>query len=203
MATRTVSRFGENVSGVDRETLASVAGVIGVTVSTVLMLQSMRVFVSYMVFVIDQSNRTTLATVAAGVFLASGLSWIFIRFLGIRTVIVVSTLLLALSRLSFQFWENPVARLWLGAIAVISWGWLFFAMVVTRRDQVALGVSLGLALDLGIRIAYKTVDLPWMPGVSADLFSVLLVGALLASVYFLNFSITTGGSRLMGSVSLL
>jgi endonuclease/exonuclease/phosphatase family metal-dependent hydrolase len=203
MATHTVSRLGEDVSSVDRAAVATLAGVAVVTASTVLMLQSMRVFVSYLVFVVDQSNRSTLAAVAAGVFLASGLSWLLIRILGVRSVIIGSTALLALSRLALQFWENPVARLWLGGAAIICWGWLLFSLLVTRRDLVALGVALGLSLDLGIRIAFQTVDAPWMPGFVANLTTCLLVGALLLALCLVDIPTSAHGSTLMGSISLL
>ena len=203
MATDTVSRLGEDVSSVDRAAVATLSGVAVVTASTVLMLQSIRVFVSYLVFVVDQSNRSTLAIAAAGVFLASGLSWFLIRLLGIRSVVIGSTALLVVSRLALQFWENPVARLWLGGVALICWGWLLFALLVTRRDFVALGVSLGLALDLGIRIAFQTVDAPWMPGFPANLVTCLLVGALLAALCLVDIPTSMHGSRLMGSISLL
>src|SRR6185437_15555041 len=104
MATHTVSRLGEDASSVNPAAVASLAGVAVVSASTVLMLQSMRVFVSYLVFVVDQSNRSTLAAVAAGVFLACGLSWLLIRVIGLRSTIVGSILLLSASRLALQFW---------------------------------------------------------------------------------------------------
>ncbi|HEX7102272.1 MAG TPA: endonuclease/exonuclease/phosphatase family protein [Nitrolancea sp.] len=203
MALETVSRLGEDVSSVDRATVASLAGVALAGISTVLMLQSMRVFVSYLVFVVDQSNRSTLAAIATGVFVLSGLSWLLIRLVGPRSVVIGSAGLLALSRLALQFWENPTARLWLGGAALICWGWLLFALLISRHDLVALGTGLGLALDLGIRIAFQTVDTPWMPGFTAHLMTIVLVGALLASLRLLDLPEEVQPASLIGAVSLL
>jgi len=203
MVSQTVSRLGEDVSSVDRATVASLAGVALAGISTVLMLQSMRVFVSYLVFVVNQSNRPTLAAIATGVFVLSGLSWLLIRVVGPRSVVIGAAGLLALSRLALQFWENPTARLWLGAAALICWGWLLFALLISRSDLVALGVGFGLALDLGIRIAFQTVDTPWMPGFSAHLITIVLVGALLALLYLLDVPADTKPVSLIGAVSLL
>jgi endonuclease/exonuclease/phosphatase family metal-dependent hydrolase len=203
MALETVSRLGEDVSSVDRATVASLAGVSLAGISTVLMLQSMRVFVSYLVFVVNQSNRSTLATVATGVFLLSGLAWLLIRVVGPRPVIIGSAGLLALSRLTLQFWENPTARLWLGAVALICWGWLLFALLISRSDLVALGTGFGLALDLGIRIAFRTVDTPWMPGLTAHLITIVLIGALLVSLYLLELPSAIQPASVIGAMSLL
>jgi endonuclease/exonuclease/phosphatase family metal-dependent hydrolase len=203
MALETVSRLGEDVSSVDRAAVASLAGVALAGISTVLMLQSMRVFVSYLVFVVNQSNRSTLAAVATGVFLFSGLSWLLIRVIGPRSVVIGATTLLALSRLTLQFWENPTARLWLGATALICWGWLLFALLISRQDLAALGTGFGLALDLGIRIVFQTVDTPWMPGFSAHLITIVLVGVLLASVYLFDLPNEMQPASLIGAVSLL
>ena len=203
MASETVSRLGEDASIVDRAAVASLAGVALAGISTVLMLQAMRVFVSYLVFVVNQSNRSTLASIAAGVFLLSGLSWILIRVVGPRSVVIGSAGLLALTRLVLQFWENPTARIWLGGAALIFWGWLLFALLISRQDLVAFGTGFGLALDLGIRIAFQTVDTPWMPGFSAHFITIVLIGMLLASLYLLDIPTEARPASLVGAVSLL
>lgn len=183
MAVENVSRPGEDLAAADRRAPAVPLAELAVgCVATVLMLQSMRVFVSYLVFVVDQSNRTTLAGIAGGVFLASGLGWLAVKASGLRWTLIASAVTLAATRSALQFWRAPEARMWLGAVAVIAWGWLVYSMLISRRDVVALGLGLGLALDLGIRVAFRTVDTPWMPSISSDAVTLVLVAGLLWSL---------------------
>ena len=51
-----------------------ISQVLVATLSTTFMLEAMRVFVSYTVFVVDQSNRITLAAIVLGVTLSIGLA---------------------------------------------------------------------------------------------------------------------------------
>jgi hypothetical protein len=151
--------------------------------ATTLMLQSIRVFVSYLVFGVDQSQRDALAIIAVIVFASIALGGPLARRFGPRAAIATSVGLLVVARLVLQFWEQPEARLILGAIGVIAWGWLLIALVAVDRRALALGLPLGLALDLAIRIAFRTVDLPWMPGITAHAITALLALGLLAATY--------------------
>ncbi len=108
-----------------------------------------------------------------------------------------------MSRISFQYWQAPEARLWLSAVAVVCWGWLFFSLLITRRQLVALGLGLGLAFDLGIRVALRTVDAPWMPGITANLVTWALIGALLAALFRLDLASEVRGSTFGPSIALL
>jgi len=90
------------------------AGVVLAALATTVMVGAMRVFVSYMVFVIDQANRGTLAAVAVGVFLSVGLGGPLIRVVGARQALLGTAGALALARLLLQFWDAPVPRLVLG-----------------------------------------------------------------------------------------
>jgi endonuclease/exonuclease/phosphatase family metal-dependent hydrolase len=145
------------------------------------MLESMRVFVSYLVFVVDQSQRVTLATIAVLVFASVIFGGPLARRFGPRVGLGVAVGLLLVSRLVLQFWEQPEARLILGALGVIAWGWLLIVLVVSARRALALGLPRGRARDLAIRIAFRTVDLPWMPGFTAHAITVVLALALLAA----------------------
>ncbi|HEU4792336.1 MAG TPA: hypothetical protein VFS96_01640, partial [Nitrolancea sp.] len=58
-----------------------IAGVLVAAISTTFMLEAMRVFVSYTVFVVDQSNRIALAAIILGVILSIGLAGLLIRSL--------------------------------------------------------------------------------------------------------------------------
>lgn len=157
------------------------AGVVLAALATTVMVGAMRVFVSYMVFVIDQANRGTLAAVAVGVFLSVGLGGPLIRVVGARQALLGTAGALALARLLLQFWDAPVPRLVLSAATIIAWGWLTLSLITLDRRAVAFGLPAGLALDLGIRIARGTVDLPWLPGPGAHVVTVVLLLTLLWS----------------------
>ncbi|MBX5446722.1 endonuclease/exonuclease/phosphatase family protein [Sphaerobacter sp.] len=166
------------VPSAERSLLASV---VLAALATTVMVGAMRVFVSYMVFVIDQANRGTLAAVAVGVFLGVGLGGPLIRVIGPQRALLGTAEALVLARLLLQFWNAPVPRLVLGAAVIIAWGWLTLSLITRDRRAVAFGLPMGLALDLGIRIARGTVDLPWLPGPGAHAVTVVLLLALLGS----------------------
>ncbi|HUG15494.1 MAG TPA: endonuclease/exonuclease/phosphatase family protein, partial [Thermomicrobiales bacterium] len=155
-------------------------------IATVFMLQSIRVFVAYLVFVVDQSNRVTLAGTALGVFAAIGLGGVLARRLGPAPALLATAGLLGASRLVMQLWQQPEARVALGGLGIIAWGWLLAALLGLSRTGVASGLALGLGLDIAIRVGFRTVDLPWMPGAMAHALTLLLltgfaVAALLVS----------------------
>lgn len=145
-------------------------------IGTTFMLEAMRVFVSYLVFVVDQSNRGTLAAIVLAVFLACGLSAPLVRLLGARQAVLLSAAGLALARVALQFWGLPIARVVLGAAVVIGWAWLVVALLGARRAPLALGTGAGLVLDLAVRIAFGTVDLPWSGGIAAHAVTLVLAG---------------------------
>jgi endonuclease/exonuclease/phosphatase family metal-dependent hydrolase len=172
----------------------SQAAVILAAVATVLMLEGVRVFVAYLVFVVDQANRVALGGSALGTFAAIGLGGLVAR-LGRSNAILAATAGLGLARLALQFWQQPEARVVLGAVTIMSWGWLVIALLRWHRSAVALGIPCGLALDLAIRITTGTVDLPWMPGVAEHLATVALVAALALAAFALRAApvVDTGG----------
>ena len=166
-------------TGIDssEQNRAFAAGLALSAVATILMLQAMRVFISYLVFVVDQSNRATLAVVSLGVFLAVGLGGGLCRWLGVPQTAGLAAVGLAATRLGLQFWQQPEARVVLGATAVVCWGWLFLALLSVDRAAAGSGLVLGLGLDLAVRIAFRTVDLQWMPGAAAHAVTLLLAAA--------------------------
>src|SRR5579884_2716541 len=96
---------------------------------TLLMLESMRVFVSYLVFVLDQSRRTAIAGSVLADVLAIALAWPLLRLLGPRRLLALAVGALVVSRLGVQFVATPQPRLVLGAVGVAAWGWLAAAQV--------------------------------------------------------------------------
>lgn len=153
-----------------------------VALATTLMLQAMRVFTSYMVFVIDQSNRTELALTLVATFLAIGLGGLLLKTVRFRRTLLIGAFVFGAARLGLQFWQMPEARLALGAVAIAAWGWLMLAVFRHWRESAAIGVGFGIALDLLIRIAFSTRDLPWNPAEAEHLISVILVVGMLVGV---------------------
>ncbi len=160
------------------------AALIVVALATTLMLQALRVFVGYLVFVVDQSQRAELAAYAFGVFAATALAALLLRLLGPRTTLIASAALLVVARLAAQLVSTPNLRAIFGALAVVGWSWLLLAALAERRAPYGLGLAVGLALDLLIRVATATIDLPWMPGTSAHIATIALALGLSVALAF-------------------
>ncbi len=167
-------------------------------VASVIMLQATRVFVSYLVVVIGQANRTSLATVTFGVFLAIALAPLIVRLLGTRSTIMFAASGMALLRVVIQFWTRSEARLIMAAAVIILWGWLALTVLGTHRHALTIGLLAGLLLDVALRVGFLTLDLPWNSGVLAAAVTIalagfLLVAAILASTAKTNEPATDGG----------
>jgi endonuclease/exonuclease/phosphatase family metal-dependent hydrolase len=153
-----------------------------VGLATTLMLQSMRIFTSYMIFVIDQSNRVEIAFTVFSTFGAIALGGVLLKTVRFRRTLLIGAFLFGLGRLGLQFVDIPLAKLILGAVAMTAWGWLMLAVFRHWRESAAIGVGFGIALDLVIRIAGGTRDLPWNPGPVEHLVSVILVVGMLVGI---------------------
>jgi endonuclease/exonuclease/phosphatase family metal-dependent hydrolase len=153
-----------------------------VGLATTLMLQTMRVFTSSMVFVIDQANRVELALTVFATFGAIALGGVLLKTVKFRRSMLIGAFLFGAGRLAIQFLELPDTRLIIGAIAMAAWGWLMLAIFRHWRESAAIGVGFGIALDLAIRIAGSTRDLTWNPGEIEHLVTVVLVVGMLVGV---------------------
>lgn len=138
-------------------------------------LQATRVFVADLVFVVDQSRRTALALYNLGVFSTPLLAGPLTLALGRRGLLLSSAVALWLSRLALQFTEDPPLRVLLGAIGIAGWGWLLVGLLRLDRRSARTGLLAGCTIDLALRTAFNTIDLPWMPGPVAHLATLLLV----------------------------
>lgn len=107
----------------EREHAASLAAMAMAAFATVLMLQATRVFVAYLIFIIDQSQRVTIGGIAGGTFLAIALGGLLAHVAGRRVAVLAATVVLVVTRLTLQLWDMPEARLALGAVAIAAWGW--------------------------------------------------------------------------------
>jgi endonuclease/exonuclease/phosphatase family metal-dependent hydrolase len=147
------------------------------------MLEAIRVLASYLFFATDNSHRAAPLGVALGALVALALEGTLARSLGFPKAILLSVGGLVLSRVALQFWAQPCTRIGLAAAAVVCWGWLSAALLVDRRAAGSLGIVAGLALDLSIRIAFQTVDLPWMPGFAGHAVTLLLAAASVVAAW--------------------
>ena len=148
-------------------------------IATLFILQGSRVFVGYLVFVVDQSQRVTLAATGLAVFIAPVLVWVLLRFIPAHRVVAVSVGILVAARLILQFWEHPTGRMILGAATIVAWGWIVITALYYRRAATSLGILAALALDIMIRMGLGSIDLPWMPNTPAHILTVLLALTLM------------------------
>lgn len=151
--------------------------------ATLALLQSYRVFVPYLVFEIDQSERTTLAQIAGAVFALTFLGAVLVRVLGGRWTMLAAAALLIATRLGLQFSEDPGYRWVLGAGAIIAWAWIFTVMLPKSGNSTALGIGFAFGIDLILRALRRTLDLPWMPGLTEHAVTLIIVIALGLAAY--------------------
>lgn len=182
---RPATRYRRTALALDPESscerTSHLAATVLATCATVLLLEATRVFVSYLIFIVDQSHRETIGAISGGTFLAIALGGLLARLAGRRAALLAATTTLVVARLVLQLWDLPEARLALGAVAIAAWGWVMIALLATHRPAAADGLALGLGLDLAIRVALRTLDLPWMPGLAAHATTLALLGLALAA----------------------
>ncbi len=150
--------------------------------ATTVMLQAMRVLLSYLVVVVGQANRSALVRDTLAVFIAIALAPLLIWLIGLRATAIITGFAMAVIRVVLQFWTLPDARLLMAAAIVILWGWLTISLLGHNRHAVALGLIAGLVLDVAVRVAFLTLDLPWNSGFASGVVTVALSGLLLAAV---------------------
>lgn len=171
-------------------------------IATAMMLESTRVFVSYLVFTIDQSQRVTIGLVAVTVFAFPAACWLLVRLTPHNRLIAASVLILTGSRLLMQIIEQPMARLALSGLTIIAWGMLTVLLVGANRRPVAAGLVLGFGLDLAFRSLRGSLDLPWIPGPfqTAQVFVALV---LLTGIWWLRRDAIEGAGTTWRSAGAL
>src|SRR5689334_17652147 len=75
--------------------------------STLFMLEAVRVFIAYLVFVVDQSHRVELGRDAILVFGAIALGGVLGRLIGPRATVALCVLGLTAARMTLQFTDDP------------------------------------------------------------------------------------------------
>ncbi|MGD9710766.1 MAG: endonuclease/exonuclease/phosphatase family protein [Thermomicrobiales bacterium] len=150
-------------------------GAMAAVLTLVLNLQSQRVFVPTMLFVVDQSNRQRLMAYAAIVFLAIALVGAIALLTDVRVAASSSVLLLAASRLIVQFTENPDFRWVVAAAGVVASGWLLILFLLVDRSAFAIAIPAAFWIDITLRASFETIDLAFMTTATKDVLTVVLV----------------------------
>lgn len=139
----------------------------------VLILQATRVFVSDLVFVVDQSRRTLLLVIIAITFASPLIAPLFdVQRSTSALVSLAGSLVVA--RFLLQFVQWPIGRLVLSGLVLVSAS-LSLVPLLRYRARAGLGLVLGAGIDVSIRTVRETLDLPWLPGLGSHLTTVLLV----------------------------
>lgn len=167
--------MSQNLDGDERLDLA---GVVALTAATTIGFEQIRVYVSYLVWIVGETtSRPVLGALALAPFLAVGLAGGFLRTIGPRRGFLLSAVWLALGSLAERSSAVPMVDLWLGAACVLFWGWCVVGAAVTIRRGLALALVSGAALDLALRLAFLTIDLPWTDHPVATGLAIVLAAA--------------------------
>jgi len=140
------------------------AGVLGLLVATVVLfgVELTRVFVADLVFVVDQSRRTALALATFGTFASPVLVPLLARILGWRRLHGIALIGLWVTRLLVQGIADPLPRVVLAGIGLVCWGWVLIWLLRMPNQPIAWGILAGLVVDIGLRVLWQTIDLPWL-----------------------------------------
>ncbi|MCW5873534.1 MAG: endonuclease/exonuclease/phosphatase family protein [Anaerolineales bacterium] len=152
-------------------------------------LQELRVlFVSFVGYLRDSTGMSSLslAPVAVGIFALAFLAGPLNRLLGTRTTLWLTAGGLAVVRVLEQIAQTAMLDLYLSAAATALFlMWIPLAVGISRARggnismHLALGWLLGLVLDTGLQIAFRTLDVSWQPGLFPLALVVVLAGLLL------------------------
>ena len=173
-----------------RELSGSRHVVVGV-LSVLFGLQLLRVFLAlctHQLYDVLRLPPLVAATVAL-VFIATGMAApALARSFGLARALVVACLGLAVFRVAEQFVTRPAVDLWLAALGVVFFAlYLALHMMVAKREGAVAGFHLGLvvvvgmAADLALHAALRTLDLSWQTGVWPFLIVIPLALLLVAS----------------------
>ncbi len=177
-----------------------------VAFSTVLMLDLIRVFTSHLVFYVNPISaldRAEITVAALIVFVSPVVAGLIVDRFGLPHTVRWSATVLAVASLLLQFTDAVEPRLILGALGIICWGWTKVALLVSKRQEVAFGIAIGLALETAIRIAFGVMGLQWMPDVSTLIVTSLISIGLVATVWKLNVSGITINASLLDALPVL
>ncbi len=168
------------------------AAVVFVAAATVMGLEEIRVFLSYLVWTLGETvPRPVLGAIAGVPFFGAALGGVALKLLGPRRGALLSTAWLCATYLAEKNSESAQGDLVLGGLAVLFWGWSLVGAVVVLPRGVPLGVVVGASIDVAVRIGFLTMDLPWTNHPSAT----VLAGVLaVAAIWGARESLRTDGA---------
>ena len=152
--------------------------------ATLLGLESLRVFATNLVWYLGEtSDRVVMAVVAFVAFGTVGLAWPVLRIAGFRRAALVSGVGLALARIVDQANSLAVLDLALGFLGTMFFGWLVAGRIGRGGRPAGIGMAAALALDVAIRAAFDTVDVPFSDSAAATLIVFGLGAAVMIALW--------------------
>lgn len=149
--------------------------------TTVLGLEALRVFATNLVWYLGEtSDRVVMAVVAFLAFGTVGVIWPVLKIATFRQATLIGTAGLVLTRLVDQANSVPVIDLVLGFLGTMFFGWLVVSRLGRGGQIAGIGMAAALAIDIAIRAAFDTADLPFVDSVWA-LLIVLTLGTTAAA----------------------
>lgn len=132
---------------------------------TLLGLQAMRAFFSYLVWDLGEtSDPLMLGGMAYALFLLGLVGAPLQRLAGPRGFLLLSLAALAGGRVAQQALAHARVELGLSAVALLGFWWSLLALARRPSAGLPAGPILGLGADLALRSFGLTVDLPWQEG---------------------------------------
>ena len=154
------------------------------TLITLLGLQSIRVFVTGLLWVVGEtSDRVVLGLLALAAFASTILAWPLIRLVGRRPTMLLAASLLAAVRIADQATANPVADVYLGLVGTLAFTWLVVSFLGIRGRESGCGLAAGMALDVAARAGFLTVDVPFASSSAAMAITLISAVGLLVLAY--------------------
>ncbi len=114
----------------------------------------------YLVFEVDQSERGTLAKIAATVFGLTFLGAPLFRLFKARATLLIAVAGLAICRLGIQFTESPGARWRLGAATIVACLWVLILILPQGGRSIGSGIGFAFLIDLDPASAARNAGPP-------------------------------------------
>ena len=151
---------------------------------TLLGLQSIRVFLTGLVWVVGEtSDRVLLGVLALAAFASTILAWPLIRLVGRRPTVLLAASMLAATRVADQATSNPVADVYLGLAGTLAFTWLVVSFLGIRGRESGCGLAAGMALDVAARAGFLTVDVPFASSPAATVITLTTSAGVLVLAY--------------------
>ena len=151
---------------------------------TLLGFQSMRVFLTGLVWVVGEtSDRVILGILALAAFASTILAWPLIRLVGRGPTVLLAASVLVATRVADQATSNPVADVYLGLAGTLAFTWLVVSFLGIRGRESGCGMAAGMALDVAARAGFLTVDVPFASSPAAMAITLITSAGVLVLAY--------------------